>query len=145
MAFGVISTTFLLSSSLAPAHASAVIRLAEVFPTGASAISQVLPRNGLVIKLAAAGAGGAITGAHVLSNIDARVIRPLVAICLFVISFSSCCERLGLRRPALRRGADHRSKRAELRWTGLQRSEGNALKSSSVGRSRSTKRRSRLG
>jgi uncharacterized membrane protein YfcA len=90
MAFGVISTTFLPGSSLAPAHASAVIRLAEVFPTGASAISQVLPRNvnqGLVIKLAAARAGGAITGAHVLSNIDARVIRPLVAICLFVISF----------------------------------------------------------
>jgi hypothetical protein len=68
---------------LAPAHASAVIRLWEVFPTGASAISQVLPRNvnqGLVIKLAVAGAGGAITGAHVLFGYR-------IAICLFVISF----------------------------------------------------------
>jgi uncharacterized protein len=88
MAFGVISTTFLLSFGLTPAHASAVIHLAEVFTTGASAISHVMHKNinqGLVIKLAVAGASGAITGAHVLSNIDGRVMRPLVAVYLFVI------------------------------------------------------------
>ncbi len=88
MAFGVISTTFLLSFGLTPVHASAVIHLAEVFTTGASAISHAMHKNinqRLVIKLAVAGAGGAITGAHVLSNIEGRVMRPLVAVYLFVI------------------------------------------------------------
>jgi uncharacterized protein len=88
MAFGVISTTFLLNFGLAPAHASAVVHLAEVFTTGASAISHVMHKNinqRLVIKLALSGAGGAITGAYVLSNIEGRVMRPLVAIYLFFI------------------------------------------------------------
>jgi uncharacterized protein len=88
MAFGVISTTFLLSFGLTPAHASAVIHLAEVFTTGASALSHAMHKNinrRLVIKLGAAGASGAIAGAHVLSNIDGRVMRPLVAAYLFVI------------------------------------------------------------
>jgi len=89
MAFGVISTTFLLSFGLTPAHASAVIHLAEVFTTGASAVSHAMHKNinrRLVIKLAVAGASGAIVGAHVLSNIDGRVMRPLVAAYLFVIA-----------------------------------------------------------
>ena len=39
MAFGVISTTAMLSLGLSPAHASAVVHTAEVFTTGASAVS----------------------------------------------------------------------------------------------------------
>jgi uncharacterized membrane protein YfcA len=88
MAFGVISTTFLLSFGLTPAHASAVIHLAEVFTTGASALSHAMHKNinrRLVIRLGVAGASGAIAGAHVLSNIDGRVMRPLVAVYLFVL------------------------------------------------------------
>jgi uncharacterized membrane protein YfcA len=75
-----------------------VIHLAEVFTTGASAISHAMHKNinqRLVIKLAVAGAGGAITGAHVLSNIEGRVMRPLVAVYMFVIGVFICYERFG--------------------------------------------------
>ena len=82
MAFGVISTSALLTLGLSPAHASAVVHTAEVFTTGASAVSHAIHKNinrRLVIELGLAGSLGAIIGAHVLSNIDGRVMRPFVA------------------------------------------------------------------
>jgi uncharacterized protein len=87
MAFGVISATALLTLGYLPAHASAVVHTAEIFTTGASAISHAIHRNvnrKLVIELALAGTVGAVTGAYVLSNIDGRVIRPLVAVYLLL-------------------------------------------------------------
>ena len=45
MAFGVISTTAMLSLGLSPAHASAVVHTAEVFTTGASAVSHAIHNN----------------------------------------------------------------------------------------------------
>ncbi len=91
MAFGVISATALLTFGLSPAHASAIVHTAEVFTTGASAVSHAIHRNinrRLVIELALAGATGAIIGAYVLSNIDGRVIRPFVAAYLLVLGLS---------------------------------------------------------
>lgn len=88
MAFGVISATALLTLGYLPAHASAVVHTAEIFTTGASAISHAIHRNvnrKLVIELALAGTVGAVTGAYVLSNIDGRIIRPLVAAYLLVL------------------------------------------------------------
>ena len=91
MAFGVISTTALLTLGLSPAHASAVVHTAEVFTTGASAVSHAIHKNinrRLVIELAAAGSVGAIIGAYVLSNIDGQAMRPFVAAYLLVLGFS---------------------------------------------------------
>lgn len=88
MAFGVISATALLTLGYLPAHASAVVHTAEIFTTGASAISHAIHRNvnrQLVIELALAGTVGAVTGAYVLSNIDGRAIRPFVAAYLLVL------------------------------------------------------------
>ncbi len=88
MAFGVISTTALLSLGLSPAHASALVHSAEVFTTGTSAVSHGLFRNinrRLVIQLAVAGSIGAIVGAYVLSNVDGNAIRPYVAGYLMVL------------------------------------------------------------
>jgi uncharacterized membrane protein YfcA len=45
MAFGVISSTALLTFGLPPATASAMTHLAEVFTTGASGASHVYHRN----------------------------------------------------------------------------------------------------
>ena len=45
MAFGVISTTAMLSMGLPPAQASAIVHTAEIFTTGASATSHILNRN----------------------------------------------------------------------------------------------------
>jgi uncharacterized membrane protein YfcA len=88
MAFGVISTTALLTVGVAPAQASAIVHTAEVFTTGASAASHIYHRNvdwRIVIRLGIAGVLGAALGAWILSNIDAAVVRPFIAIYLAVM------------------------------------------------------------
>ena len=45
MAFGVISTTTMLTMGMPPAHASAIVHTAEIFTTGASAASHLYHRN----------------------------------------------------------------------------------------------------
>ena len=62
MAFGVISTTAMLSIGMAPAQASAIVHTAEIFTTGASASSHIFHRNvdwRLVVRLGIAGVLGA--------------------------------------------------------------------------------------
>lgn len=81
MAFGVISTTLLLSIGVPPAAASAGVHTVETFTTGVSGASHILHRNvdwKLFARLAIPGAIGGILGAYVLSNIDAGVARPFV-------------------------------------------------------------------
>jgi uncharacterized protein len=88
MAFGVISTSAMLAIGLPPAQASALVHTAEVFTTGASAVSHVCHRNvdwRLVTRLGIAGVLGAALGAWVLSNIDAGTVRPYVAVYLVLI------------------------------------------------------------
>ena len=75
MAFGVIATSAMLAIGMPPAQASALVHTAEVFTTGASAASHIYHRNidwRLVRGLALAGVLGAVLGAWVLSNVDAR-------------------------------------------------------------------------
>jgi uncharacterized membrane protein YfcA len=82
MAFGVISTTAMLSIGMAPAQASAIVHTAEVFTTAASAGSHLWHRNvdwRLVTRLGVAGVLGAVLGAWILSNLDAGVVRPYIA------------------------------------------------------------------
>lgn len=89
MAFGVISTTAMLSIGLPPAQASAVVHTAEIFTTGASAASHIYNRNvdwRLVLRLGVAGVLGAILGAWILSNLDSAVVRPYVFGYLFLMS-----------------------------------------------------------
>lgn len=81
MAFGVISTTALLTLGLPPAQASAIVHTAEIFTTGASAASHIWYRNvdwRLVIRLGIAGVIGAVLGAWILSNVDASGVRPFI-------------------------------------------------------------------
>src|SRR6188472_52581 len=88
MAYGVLTNTALLSIGLAPAQASAVVHTAEIFTTGASAASHIYHRNvdwRLVTRLGIAGVAGAVLGAWVLSNVDASVVRPYVAVYLSAI------------------------------------------------------------
>jgi uncharacterized membrane protein YfcA len=88
MAFGVISTTAMLAMGVPPAQASAIVHTAEVFTTGASAVSHVYHRNvdwRLVVRLGVAGVVGAVLGAWILSNADASSIRPIVSGYLLVM------------------------------------------------------------
>lgn len=82
MAFGVITNTLLVSvMGMPPAQASARVHLVEVFTTAASGLSHILHRNvdwRLFSRLAIPGVIGGVTGAYLLSNIDAAVARPFV-------------------------------------------------------------------
>jgi uncharacterized protein len=88
MAFGLISSTALLSLGLPPAQASAAVHTAEVATTGASGLSHLFYRNvdrKLLLALGVAGVLGGVLGAYVLSNIDGRAIRPFVSAYLLVM------------------------------------------------------------
>jgi len=82
MAYGVTSTTFLLSLGVPPALASAGVHTAEVFTTLVSGLSHWRFGNvnwTLVKRLVIPGVLGGALGAYVLSSVPASAIKPYVA------------------------------------------------------------------
>jgi len=86
MAYGVTSTSFLLSLGVPPAISSASVHVAEIFTTGASAISHFRFKNinkKLFRTLLIPGIVGAVAGAYILSDlIDGDFIKPFISIYL---------------------------------------------------------------
>jgi uncharacterized membrane protein YfcA len=85
MAFGVITTSVLLTLGVPPATASAMTHITEIFTTAASGTSHVIHRNvdwRFVARLAPAGMLGGAIGAYLLSSIDAGAIAPFVSVYL---------------------------------------------------------------
>ena len=81
MAFGVISSTLLLSLGMPPAAASAGVHTVETFTTATSGVSHILHKNvdwRLFGRVAIPGVIGGVLGAYVLSNIHADVVKPFV-------------------------------------------------------------------
>ena len=81
MAYGVVSSTVMLSFGVPPAVASATVHGAEVFTTAASAGSHVWHRNvdwRMFRRLAPAGITGGLIGTYVLTSFDASVLKPVV-------------------------------------------------------------------
>ena len=91
MAFGVTTQTLMVSAmGVPPASASASVHLVELFTTGASGISHAWHKNvdwGLFRRLVPFGVLGGVTGAYVLSSIDASAARPFVMLYLTGIGF----------------------------------------------------------
>nr|WP_240654753.1 sulfite exporter TauE/SafE family protein [Croceicoccus ponticola] len=91
MAFGVISQTLLVSVlGIPPASASASVHLVEMFTTSASGASHIWHRNidwRLFRRLVPFGVLGGVSGAYLLSNIDASVAKPFVMMYLTGIGF----------------------------------------------------------
>ncbi|MTI47337.1 sulfite exporter TauE/SafE family protein [Sporosalibacterium faouarense] len=88
MAYGVSSTTMLLSMGTPPAVASASVHLAEVFTTLTSGISHLKLGNvdkKLLKKLVLPGIIGGVLGAYILTSIPTGVIKPIVAIYLLIM------------------------------------------------------------
>ena len=86
MAFGLVSSSVLLSLGVPPAAVSAAVHSAEVFTTGASGLSHLVAGNvdrRLFLRLAGFGALGGIIGAYLLTQLPADVIRPLIYLYLF--------------------------------------------------------------
>ncbi|GGE49849.1 UPF0721 transmembrane protein [Agaricicola taiwanensis] len=88
MAFGLVSTSVMLSLGMPPANASALVHTAEIFTTGASGASHVAAGNldrKLFWRLLPFGVGGGVLGATVLSSIDGDLIKPFVVAYLAVV------------------------------------------------------------
>ncbi len=82
MAYGVSSTSFLMSAGVSPAIASASVHIAEVITTGISGLSHWKLGNvnkSLFRKLVIPGALGAAMGAYVLTSLDGDIIKPYVS------------------------------------------------------------------
>lgn len=88
MAYGLTSTSVLLSAGIAPATASACVHAAETFTTAISGAAHWRVGNvdfALVRRLAIPGAIGGAIGAYILSNIDGDAIKPYIAVYLLIM------------------------------------------------------------
>jgi hypothetical protein len=88
MAYGVISSTLLLTLGVPPKAASAGVHAAETVTTGVSALSHIWHRNvdwPLFARLVIPGIIGGVTGAYILSNIDGSVVKPFIQVYLVAI------------------------------------------------------------
>jgi len=88
MAYGVSSTSFLISTGVSPAVSSASVHAAEVFTTGISGLSHWRFKNinkKMFMQLAIPGAIGAIVGAYFLSSFNGELIKPYITIYLLLM------------------------------------------------------------
>ncbi|MBO9637762.1 MAG: sulfite exporter TauE/SafE family protein [Siphonobacter aquaeclarae] len=85
MAYGISSTSLLLSLGVSPAAASGSVHIAEVFTTGASGLSHWKFGNvnkKLLKVLIIPGVIGAVTGAYLLSSFDGSFLKPYISVYL---------------------------------------------------------------
>ncbi|MCA1187263.1 MULTISPECIES: sulfite exporter TauE/SafE family protein [unclassified Saccharopolyspora] len=88
MAYGVTSTTILLTAGLTPAVASASVHLAEIGTSAASGLSHWKFGNvdwRVVLILGVPGAVGAFLGATALSNLSTEAAEPWMSTILLVL------------------------------------------------------------
>ena len=82
MAYGLSASSLLLTVGIPPAVASATVHAAEVFATGASALSHHHFGNvdkALFKKLALSGIIGAVLGSALISYVDGDEIKPFIS------------------------------------------------------------------
>jgi len=88
MAYGVISTTMLLTFGISPAAASASVHAAKVFTTAVAGLSHLgfgnVDKN-LMKRLLIPGVVGGVVGVLLLTTIPEDVIRPIVAVYLIIM------------------------------------------------------------
>lgn len=105
MGYGATSTSFLLSFGVSPPTSSMSVHVAEMFTTGASAISHYKFKNinkKLVLKLIVPGVLGSITGAYLLVDvIDGNAIKPYIA--LYMMSLAIVIIIKGIRKNIVKR------------------------------------------
>ena len=90
MAYGITSTTFLLSQGIPPAVATGSVHISEIFTTGASGLTHWKLgniNNRLFKALVIPGIIGGVAGAFLITNIDGEAIRPWVSGYLLIMGF----------------------------------------------------------
>jgi hypothetical protein len=109
MAYGLVSTSFLLAMGAPPAAASAAVHAAEMFSTGVSGAAHAWRRNvdwALVARLAPAGVIGGVIGAAAVSYAPIAFIKPIVSAYLLVMGVFviTLAFRTGVERPVAPNG-----------------------------------------
>jgi uncharacterized protein len=102
MAYGLVSSTVLLSTGLPPATASAAVHAAEVVTTGISGASHYYHRNidkRLFLSLAIPGAVGGAIGAYFLANVPGDKVKPYILCYLIVLGVVVLVRAFGKLRP----------------------------------------------
>lgn len=102
MAFGLVSSTFLLAMGMPPAAVSASVHTAEVFTTGVSGAAHGMLGNvdrRLMLRLAVPGVVGGVIGAYALSRIDGSAIKPWIHGYLLVLAVLILVRAQGRRVP----------------------------------------------
>lgn len=82
MAYGVTSSSVLLSVGIPPATTSACVHAAETFTTFVSGVSHWKFGNvdrKLLLRLAVPGAIGGAIGAYLLTNLDGEMVKPFIS------------------------------------------------------------------
>jgi len=88
MAYGVSSTSFLLSNGVSPAVASSSVHISEIFTSGISGFFHLKFKNVdkvMFWKLVIPGVIGALLGAFFLVSFDGDFIRPYISIYLLLM------------------------------------------------------------
>ena len=88
MAYGVTSSSVLLSVGVPPATTSACVHAAETFTTFVSGASHWKLGNvdrKLLIRLALPGAIGGALGAYLLTNLDGEMVKPFISAYLLLM------------------------------------------------------------
>ena len=114
MAYGLFTTSVLLSLGVLPATASASVHAAEVFTTGASGLAHWYLGNvrlGLVLRLAVPGVLGGVLGAYVLVETPTATVRVFVSVYLL------CLGGIILLRPCAPGRQHRRTQRAKLAYS----------------------------
>ena len=88
MAYGVSANSFLMSTGISPAAASASVHISEVFTTFISGISHLKFKNvdkELVKRLIIPGVIGGVVGAYLLVNFPSDILKPIVTVYLLIM------------------------------------------------------------
>lgn len=88
MAYGVSANSFLLSTGISPAAASASVHISEVFTTFISGISHLKFKNvdkELVKRLIIPGVIGGVVGAYLLVNFPSDILKPIITVYLLIM------------------------------------------------------------
>lgn len=88
MAYGLTSNSMLLAIGIPPSLASAWVHFAQVFTSLASGLSHLKVGNinwPLAKRLIIPGVIGSVLGAYFLSSVDGNMIKPFIAVYLFVM------------------------------------------------------------
>jgi uncharacterized protein len=103
MAYGITATSFLLSTGVSPAIATASVHMAEVFTTGFSGVSHVRYGNvskPLFLRLLVPGIAGTLVGAVLVTQLDGDLLKPWVSAYLLLMGAFVLAKAFRRHRPA---------------------------------------------